>query len=340
MPETSTDFARDTAAGSRQPVSARRRSGFRRSGRGLVIGLVGLVVAGLVGAGAEAVISRSDDERYPPPGRLVTVAGKDLHLNCTGTGAPTVVLEAGLGEPSLTWADVQSSLDDGLRVCSYDRAGLGWSGGGDDGAWTAEQAAADLAGLLSAAGESGPYVLVAHSVGALVSREFRQAHPEEVAAMVLLDPTDDEAVRTGGVPTVAVVERRIQGLLARTGVLRWLGEWLVPAVVGDQPPEALLRQLPAAYHPGSIDASLRELRGTVPSAEHLQGYEDPSWADLPVTVISAESATAAQRDSDIALTARSSQGRHVSAESGGHYVHYADPLFVVGLVRDAATAAD
>ena len=340
MPEISTDSARDTTTESPQRVSVRRRSGLRRFGRGLVIVLVTLVVAGLAGAGAEAVISRSDDERYRPPGRLGTVAGKDLHLNCTGTGGPTVVLEAGLGEPSLTWADVQSSLDDGLRVCSYDRAGLGWSDSGEDGDWTAEEAAADLAGLLSSGGEQGPYVLVAHSVGALVTREFRQAHPEEVAAMVLLDPTDDEAVRTGGVPTVAVVERRIQGLLARTGVLRWLGEWLVPAVVGDRPPQALLRQLPAVYRPASIDASLRELRGTVASAEHLLHQDDPSWGDLPVTVISADSATEAQRDAHAALAARSSRGQHVSAESGGHYVHYADPHWVVGLVREAAATAD
>ncbi len=339
MPENSIHPAPDTATEPPLTVIAPRRSGLRRLGRGTAIVLVALVVAGLASAGAEALISQSDDDRYRPPGRLVTVAGNDLHLHCTGTGPPTVVLEAGLGEPSLTWADVQSSLDDGLRVCSYDRVGLGWSGGGD-GSWTAEQAAADLAGLLDTADEPGPYVLVAHSVGGLVSREFRQAHPEQVAAMVLLDPTDDQAVRAGGVPTVAVVERRIQGLLARTGVLRWLGEWLVPAVVGDRPPQALLRQLPAAYHPGSIDASLHELRGTVPSAAHLQRHEEPSWGNLPVTVVSAGSATEAQRDAHAALAARSSRGRHVAADSGGHYVHYADPRWVVALVREAVSAAD
>ena len=339
MLETSTDAARDTATVPARAARSRRRSGLRRVGRGLLLVLILLAVAGLAGAGVEAVVARSDDDRYPPPGRLVTVTGNDLHLNCTGSGAPTVVLEAGLGEPSLSWADVQSSLDDGLRVCSYDRAGLGWSGVADDGAWTGEAAAADLAGLLGAAGEQAPYVLVAHSVGALVSREFRQAHPEEVRAMVLLDPTDAEAVRTAGVPTVAVAERRIQGLLARTGVLRWSGKWLVPAVVGDQPPQALLSRLPAAYHPGAIGASLRELRGTVASAEHLLRQEDSSWGDLPVTVASASSASQPQRDAHAGLAARSSRGEHVSAESGGHYVHYVDPQWVVGLVREAAAAA-
>ncbi len=157
--------------------------------------------------------------------------------------------------------------------------------------------------------------------------------------MVLLDPTDDEAVRTAGVSTVAVVERRIQGLLARTGVLRWSGEWLVPVIVGDQPPQALLDRLPAAYHPGSIGASLRELRGTAASAEHLLRQEDSSWGDLPVAVVSAASASRPQRDAHAALAARSSRGEHASADSGGHYVHYAAPQWVVRLAQEAAATA-
>ncbi len=64
---------------------------------------------------------------------------------------------------------------------------------------------------------------------------------------------------------VAVVERHVHGLLARTGAVRWLGECLVPAVIADPLPRELLRRLPAAYHPRAIDASMRELRGTSPS---------------------------------------------------------------------------
>ena len=173
MLETSTEPARGTATVPARAARPRRRPGLRRVGRGLLLVLALLSVAGLAGAGAEAVIARSDDERYPPVGRLVTVGENDLHLNCTGSGAPTVVLEAGLGEPSLTWADVQTSLDDRLRVCSYDRAGLGWSSTADDSPWSAERAAANLSGLLGAAGERGPYVLVAHPAGARVAREFR-----------------------------------------------------------------------------------------------------------------------------------------------------------------------
>lgn len=125
------DSRRDTAADVLQPVVRRRPPRSRKVARGLAVVLALLVLAGLAAATGEAWVSRSDDDRYPAPGRLLTVAGNDLHLYCTGTGAPTVVLEAGLGEPSLTWAGVQSALADDHRVCSYDRAGLGWSSGGD-----------------------------------------------------------------------------------------------------------------------------------------------------------------------------------------------------------------
>ena len=132
MLETSTEPARGTATVPARAARPRRRPGLRRVGRGLLLVLALLSVAGLAGAGAEGGIARSDAEGYPPVGRLVTMGGNDLHLNCTGSGAPTVVLEAGLGEPSLSCADVQSSLYDGLRVCSYNRAVLGCHGNAGD----------------------------------------------------------------------------------------------------------------------------------------------------------------------------------------------------------------
>jgi CheY-like chemotaxis protein len=141
------------------------------------------------------------------------------------------------------------------------------------------------------------------------------------------------------VPTAAAVERHAYELLARTGAVRWLGTWLVPAVIGDPLPRELLRQLPAAYHPRAMDASMQELRGTVASAEHLLREEARSWGDLPVTVVSAASATAADREAHAALAARSSRGEHVQAGAGGHYVHYSDPDLIADLVRTAAGAA-
>lgn len=123
------------------------------------------------------------------------------------------------------------------------------------------------------------------------------------------------------------------------GAVRWLGKWLVPAVIGDPLLRELLRRLPAAYHPRAVDASMRELRGTVVSAAHLLREEARSWGELPVTVVSASSANATDREAHSALAARSSRGAHITVGDSGHYVHYADPNLVVRLVRAAAAAA-
>jgi pimeloyl-ACP methyl ester carboxylesterase len=101
----------------------------------------------------------------------VDVGGFRLHLNCIGRGAPTVVLESGAGDFSFDWALVQPSVAELTRVCSYDRAGYGWSDPGPT-PRTLEQLALELHALLERAGEKQPIVLVAHSFGGLIARTY------------------------------------------------------------------------------------------------------------------------------------------------------------------------
>jgi pimeloyl-ACP methyl ester carboxylesterase len=89
----------------------------------------------------------------PAPGRLVDVGGHRLHVICSGQGAPTVVLEAGASSFAIDWTLVQRDLARITRVCSYDRAGMGWS---ETAASTPGSGARDLHNLLSAAGEHPP----------------------------------------------------------------------------------------------------------------------------------------------------------------------------------------
>ena len=98
-------------------------------------------------------------KEYSPPGKLIVVGGRKLHLYCTGTGSPTVILMAGGGAFSIDWALVQPKVAQSTRVCSYDRAGLAWSdpGPADE---TVEQTISDLHVLLKNGGEKGPFVLV------------------------------------------------------------------------------------------------------------------------------------------------------------------------------------
>jgi pimeloyl-ACP methyl ester carboxylesterase len=122
-------------------------------------------------------------QSYPPPGKLVDIGGRRLHIDCTGSGSPTVILEAGGGAYAIDWALVQPKIAETTRVCSYDRAGLGWSDAGpaDE---TVEETVSDLHSLLDAAGEKGPYVLVGASIGGIYIQAYQHAFPKDVAALV------------------------------------------------------------------------------------------------------------------------------------------------------------
>jgi len=158
----------------------------------LSLSLVGLLLLGL---SYQAIASAVDASHYPPPGKLVDIGGYRLHINCTGTGSPTVILDAGLGGTSLDWSKVQPAVAHFTRVCSYDRAGYGWSDTGP-GPRTSQQIVKELHLLLVHAQVSGPYILVGHSLGGLNMRQYAYRYPGEVAEMVLLNATSSFNSRT------------------------------------------------------------------------------------------------------------------------------------------------
>ena len=164
-----------------------KRAGSHQVGR-VLIGLVGLVVLlGVVGAVYESVAEAADARAYPAPGRMVDVGGYRLHVNCLGTGSPTVVIDSGLGDWSASWRSwVQPEAAKATRVCTYDRAGIGYSEPGPL-PRTAAHFAQELHTLLQHADIPGPYVLVGHSAGGLTVRVFADAYPAEVVGVVLID---------------------------------------------------------------------------------------------------------------------------------------------------------
>lgn len=179
-----------------------------------------LAVAGLIFQGmAEA----ADARRLAPPGQLVDIGGRRLHVVCRGEGpGPTVVLEAGGGNPAALAQPLQDRVAKFARVCAYDRAGLGWSDPAPSGR-TFEDRAHDLDRLLGEIGAPGPYVLVAESFGGLVARSYAQAHPEKVAGLVFVDAAEEES--TFGFFDATFYERMRadaarNGLAARFGLIR------------------------------------------------------------------------------------------------------------------------
>ncbi len=228
----------------------------RRSLNGRVRWMIYPVVAslaiGAVGGMYETASRAHDQNAYPAPGTLYDVGGHRLHLNCSGSGSPTVVLESGLGETSAAWTRITAEVSRTTRVCAYDRAGQGWSDDVDtpqDGL----AIAADLHTLLARADESGPYVLVGHSAGGPYIMTFAATYPDEVAGMVLLDSMSPyEFTELPGFATEQSMMSRGLGVLptlARLGVGR-----ILPTSVWSSLPE------PAASQVQAFAASARGMR--------------------------------------------------------------------------------
>ena len=197
-----------------------------RRGRKLLIWLGGilavLLILLLVGWIYEPMAEAAEAKANPPPGQMVDVGGYRLHIHCTGSGSPTVVIESGWGESSATWGWVQPEIAKITRVCTYDRAGMGWSEPSPF-PRTARQFAKELHTLLAKANESGPYVLVAHSLGGYTVRVYAYDYPGEVSGLVMIDVQDLPAA-DGAAPKPAPKPGRnsLPALMARVGLARLL----------------------------------------------------------------------------------------------------------------------
>src|SRR6202011_3609510 len=147
-----------------------------------------LITVGLLSCVSTAATAQSSPSSPPiaAPGQLVDLGGWRLHLNCSGlVGAsqPTVILEAGAGSFSVDWSLVQPEVARFARVCSYDRAGLGWSDLGPR-PRTLRQVVWELHTLLEKAGVPPPYVLVGHSYGGILARLYAFTYPSELGGIV------------------------------------------------------------------------------------------------------------------------------------------------------------
>ena len=127
------------------------------------------------------------------PGKLVDVGGFRLHINCTGEGVPTIIFDSGVGGFSLEWSGIQKALSPRTRVCSYDRAGYGWS---DPGPLprTSARITRELHTLLLRAGVAGPYIIAGHSFGGYNAQLFARNYPDETAGLVLIDSSHPEQI--------------------------------------------------------------------------------------------------------------------------------------------------
>ena len=267
------------------PGSPPKRRLRARLARWALLALAGLL--GLAGIGLlyQTVATAIDRQRFTPEGSLVDVGGYNMHIHCTGTGSPTVVLEAGAGAPSPIWAWVQPVVAQHTRVCSYDRAGLGWSDTGPN-PRDAAAIARELHTLLLRAGETGPFVLAGHSLGGQYALMFAELYAEDTAGLVLIEAQHpDTLFRTPAAQDAARAQQRQVDLfvvLSQLGIVRLFG--MAPA--DQRLPAASQAALNQAVHRTDLVIALRAEQFAIPT-NRAQLQVGGALGNLPVSVVSA-----------------------------------------------------
>lgn len=302
--------------------------------RWLGIGLASLLGLLLVGYIYEPIAEAADAKAYPLPGQLVNVGGYHLHLNCTGTGSPTVVIESGLGDWSASWSSwVQPEVAKATRVCTYDRAGAGWSESGSRPP-TVEEFAKDLHTLLQNAGIPGPYVLVGHSLGGLTVRVFVHEYAADVAGVVLIESMSLRQAKPSATGTPPAATRSsgfsILTLPARIGLVRLLAGPL--GLKSDFSPDVQPAYTAFSVTPRAFQTGLDESAGL--REDFIQASAVNTFGDLPLIVLTSKLNTSPKewQEWQTELLQLSSNSQQLFAEHSGHNIQIEQPEAAVAAI--------
>ena len=288
-----------------------------------------------------------------------------LNLDCSGKGDPTVILDSGGGVPAVGWIKVQPEVAKFARVCSYDRAGYGWSEPGPV-PRTSLQIARELNALLAAAGEPGPYVLVGHSFGGFNIRVYTGLYPRDVVGLVLVDAShEDEEERIQGLLPVAVrkeekendeadekLDRILTPLLIHLGIQRLVVArgWNMPTYLSKDLQQELFYLQQQTKHRQAVEAE-----GDASSQSAAQARAAGNLGDRPLIVLTAGKPyepdpllTKADMDRQYNMWINvlqveeahlSTRGRQIVVPDCDHMIPFERPDAVISAIREVWSAA-
>lgn len=314
-----------------------------------------LLLLSLLTLTAGAIAKSNLAQQYPAPGQLVDVGGYKIHINCLGessAGSPTVILETGQSDYSLIWATVQPAVAKTNRVCSYDRAGYGWS---EPSPYprTANAEVEELHTLLVNAHVQGPYVLVGHSLGGMLVRVYAHNYPDEVVGMVLVDSFHEERpIRN---PEVTKLNQDAAGQLRMFAFLSSIGLMaLSPQSIPNRgfPEEAYAQYQAITATTGYFETWITESLAVPESAAEARALHMTSFGSLPIIVLSAGQWDAIPSLSDAEnqqlwedfkiqqseLVALSSESKQIIAEQSSHHIQLDQPDLVVDAIQEMVEA--
>lgn len=330
----------DNAATRRKGGCLRR---ILRIGGGVLLAVI--VLSGFAAVNQRIALAR-ELRALQTPGQLVDVEGRQMHLYCVGQGSPTVVIDAGNADFSLSWIRVQAALAEETRVCTYDRAGYGWSDPVDT-PRDAEHIVRELHVLL-AAENSGPYLLIGHSLGGLYVQHYALTYPDQVSGLLLVDnpPAYESFIESAGYQSTL---QQNAGLYTgmRYAMASGMPRLLDPVLGGRLQPEVAqaLPEVADAYvtlvqKPAYWQTALDELSSIETTAAQVRaGYEgEHPFGDLPLIVLSAGETPPELADLMVdghtQQATLSSTGERRVVEGSSHLIHLDAPEAAIQAVQD------
>jgi pimeloyl-ACP methyl ester carboxylesterase len=330
--------------------------------------ITSLIIMGLGTACAQSAattpVAAHPLEAYAKPQRLVKLSsGRQMNILCVGSGSPTVLLEVGAGDSNWVWTPVQRRVAQTNRVCSYDRAGFGFSDFANE-PRTPAHIAADLTALLKTADIKGPYVMVGHSAGGIYVRAFTDMHRKDVVGMVLVDPAGIGQDKRFEAEIPGDVQRHADGA-------RFFKACAAAATSGNlQQPSPPASVRPCLYMPRdpSFPASFNVARKRIEeAAAHFRTIVSEakeenstniasapgSYGDMPLIVLTASNSAGASDYTPEEVTnfkqiwnaqhaemaALSSRGVHRQVPDASHYVIVEKPDVIVAAIAEVVAAA-
>ena len=311
------------------------------------LGLVGTVaVLALSGALYQGISDRIDAKKYPPIGKLVDVGGYNIHLYTTGSGGPSVILDAGMGCNALGWSLVQPKVAEFTQVTAVDRAGNGWS---DESPLerTSENIIMEFRTALKKASIPAPYVLVGHSFGGINAQLWASLYPDEVLGVILVDSSHEDQFEKMPMPQM---NHTLMMLASRLGVARLVTHLPMykkgVAVFQEQIQNQLLSQVRTTKFMRTVLGEASQFETSCKQLKAAGG----SLGDKPLIVISAAKYASAEEiglsqerlDAFFAdfkelqkdLAAKSTKGKQVIAEESDHMVTLNQPQIIIDSIKE------
>jgi pimeloyl-ACP methyl ester carboxylesterase len=292
----------------------------------------------VTGAIWQIIMERYEADKYMPTGTSITVNSHKMHTYSLGNGKDTLVFIAGSGTTSAytDFYSMQQELSAYAKTFSYDHAGLGWSEGTDI-PRTIDNVTGELHELLREAGHAAPYVLVAHSLGALEAIRYAQRYEGEVKGIILLDGGSPEYYADYSEGS-SILLNRTSAVLRITGINRLLGNlgFMLPFVGEDTRNHLLpegIRKIDAAMYYNKLGSS-ENLKGLGLINENAKTViENGYLKNIPLLALSAKSDdkwAKAQEE----LLSWSDRSSGMVMKDSKHYLHWTNKDSVIAEILD------